>query len=110
MKTQTHARIILAALSAFAAAAVAGMAFATLGPIAVIRWLGLVATLGAVTGCALQLMLLQESDPAALPSLRGRLHALRARLAGSVLAALSRVRPSRTMASVLANERLSAGA
>jgi hypothetical protein len=79
--------ISLRALAFFAASAVMGLGFVVLGPITVIRWLGLIALVCCIAGGAMQIALLRDIDPAALAGLRAKLslhHA--ARLARMLLA------------------------
>ena len=78
MKTSLRTRWIVGAFALFAMASFAGLAFGTMGPIAVVRGLGWLAMFGAAIGCLLQLILLHEADATAF----SRLHAwLSSRLA-----------------------------
>lgn len=73
------ARFIQFALRFFVAAAVLGAAFALAGPVPILQLLGLVALLGAVTGCAVQLYALHEFAPDDYAALRARVAALLSR-------------------------------
>jgi hypothetical protein len=74
------ARLILAALRFFAAAAALGAVFALLAPISFMRGLGLVALGVGLAGCALELYALHSFDPAAYAALGERWRAFVHRL------------------------------
>ena len=73
MNTPLRARWILGAFALFAMASLAGLAFGTLGSIAIVRGLGWIAVLAASLGCLFQLILLHDAEPALLSRLRARL-------------------------------------
>ena len=71
--TKGRSRMIKGALVFFTAGAALGAVFALLGPVAVIRVLGLVAFACAAAGCALHLVVLHRTDQRAYRIFLGRL-------------------------------------
>ena len=73
MNATTHARFAHGALVFFAASAILGALFAIVGPVVVMRLLGLVALALATAGCAVELWALRQFDPTGYASLIARL-------------------------------------
>ncbi len=73
MTTRNDTRWFKGAFVFFAASAVLGLGFVVLGPVALIRLLGLVALLCAALGCALELWALRRFDPRAYAVVRARM-------------------------------------
>jgi len=73
----TPARFVHGALAFFTVSALFGAAFVVIGPVAVMRLLGLVALALAAAGCGLELWAMRSFDPPAYALLMARLRGRR---------------------------------